>query len=156
MINISIPGFRDLHLRHLVSDYNGTLAVDGALLSGVEKLLSELSSQIEIHIITGDTFGLAAPQLAGLPVNLKIIPVESQPEKKLAFIESLGEQNVVAIGNGRNDRKMLEVAAVGIALIQAEGASPETLASADVVSTNILDALNLLTNPKRLIATLRS
>jgi len=122
MINISIPGFRDLHLRHLVSDYNGTLAVDGALLSGVEKLLSELSSQIEIHIITGDTFGLAATQLGGLPVNLKIIPVESQPEKKLAFIESLGEQNVVAIGNGRNDRKMLEVAAVGIALIQAEGA----------------------------------
>jgi len=156
MINISIPGFRDLHLRHLVSDYNGTLAVDGALLSGVEKLLTELSSQIEIHVITGDTFGLAATQLAGLPFNLEIIPVESQPEKKLAFIESLGEQNVVAIGNGRNDRKMLEVAAVGIALIQAEGASPETLASADVVSTNILDALNLLTNPKRLIATLRS
>jgi len=156
MINISIPGFRDLHLRHLVSDYNGTLAVDGVLLSGVEKLLTELSSQIEIHVITGDTFGHAAAQLAQLPVKLKIIPVESQPETKLAFLESLGVENVVALGNGRNDRKMLKAAAVGIALIQQEGASAETLASADVVSTNILDALNLLTNPKRLIATLRS
>lgn len=156
MISISIPGFRELHLRYLVLDYNGTLAVDGILLPGVGALLTELSNQIEIHVITGDTFGLATAQLAQLPVKLRIIPVESQPETKLAFLESLGAENVVAIGNGRNDRKMLKAAAVGIALIQQEGASAETIASADVVSANILDALELLTHPKRLIATLRS
>jgi len=153
VISISIPGFRELHLRYLVLDYNGTLAVDGILLPGVGALLTELSNQIEIHVITGDTFGLATAQLAQLPVKLRIIPVESQPETKLAFLESLGAENVVAIGNGRNDRKMLKAAAVGI---QQEGASAETIASADVVSANILDALELLTHPKRLIATLRS
>jgi len=156
VISISIPGFRELHLRYLVLDYNGTLAVDGILLPGVGALLTELSNHIEIHVITGDTFGLATAQLAQLPVKLRIIPVESQPETKLAFLESLGAENVVAIGNGRNDRKMLKAAAVGIALIQQEGASAETIASADVVSANILDALELLTHPKRLIATLRS
>jgi hypothetical protein len=39
---------------------------------------------------------------------------------------------------------MLKAAALGIAVIQAEGASPETLACADVVSLTILDALDLL------------
>jgi soluble P-type ATPase len=62
----------------------------------------------------------------------------------------------VAIGNGRNDRKMPKAAAIGIALIQTEGGSAEALASADIASSTILEALDLLQNPKRLIATLRS
>ena len=61
-----------------------------------------------------------------------------------------------AAGNGRNDRKMLKAAALGIAVIQREGAAAETVAAADVVSSSILDALELLQNPKRLLATLRS
>jgi len=156
MMTISIPGYGDLHLRYLVSDYNGTLAVDGTLLPGVGDLLAALASQIEIHVITADTFGLAAAQLAPLPARLTLIPVEAQAEAKLAFVEALGADHVVALGNGRNDRHMLKAAAVGIALIQPEGASAETLAGADVVSLHILDALKLLTHPQRLVATLRS
>jgi soluble P-type ATPase len=156
MIRIEIPGFGNLQLVHLVLDYNGTLAVDGQVLPGVGEALTALSSEIEIHVITADTFGFAASQLAGLPVTLTIIPVEEQAEAKLKYISQLGAQRVVAIGNGRNDRMMLKAAALGIAVVQAEGASPETLAYADVVSQTILDALDLLKNPKRLIATLRS
>jgi len=150
MIKISIPGFNDLELRHLVSDYNGTL------LPGVAALLKELSEQLEIHVITADTFGLAASQLAHLPVKLKIIPLESQSEAKLAFVDELGAEYVIAFGNGRNDRLMLKASAVGVALLQVEGGSAETQASTNVISKDILDALNLLKNPKRLIATLRS
>lgn len=156
MIEINIPGFRNLQLKHVVSDYNGTLAVDGKLLPGVREAITAIADDIQIHVITADTFGLAAGQLSGLPVNLTITPVESQAEAKLAFISQLGIDTVVAIGNGRNDRKMLDAAAIGIALIQREGASALSLASADVVSLNILEALDLLRNPKRLIATLRS
>jgi len=156
MINISIPGFADLKLRYLVSDYNGTLALDGRLLPGVAKLLTELSSQLEIHVITADTFGRAASELAQLPVKLRITPVEDQAQAKLAFIQELGFENVIALGNGRNDRLMLKAAALSIALLQREGASSETLTSAHVISADILDALNLLKNPNRLIATLRS
>ena len=156
MIEINIPGFHNLQLAHLVSDYNGTLAADGKLLPGVRDAIAALAPEIQVHIITADTFGLAASELAGLPARLSIIPVEAQAEAKLAFICGLGAASVVAIGNGRNDRKMLAAAAIGIALIQEEGASAETLACADVVSSSILDALDLLRNPKRLIATLRS
>jgi soluble P-type ATPase len=156
MITIDIPGFRRLELHHLVSDYNGTLAVDGELLPGVAKLLGELAAHLDIHVITADTFGLARTQLDGVPVKLVITPTESQAEAKLRYVTSLGTDSVVAIGNGRNDRQMLHAVALGIALIQREGGAFETIANAHLVSTSILDALDLLRNPKRLIATLRA
>ena len=46
--------------------------------------------------------------------------------------------------------------AVDGVLLQNEGASTATLLQADVVCTGILDALDLLREPRRLIATLRS
>lgn len=156
MIEINIPGFRNLQIGHLVCDYNGTLAVDGELLPGVRDLLTTLASDVNIHVITADTFGLAEAQLSGLPVKLKIIPLEYQAEAKLEFISALGTDTVFAIGNGMNDRQMLSSSAIGVALIQKEGASAATPACADVVSLSILDGLELLRNPKRLIATLRS
>ena len=156
MINIDIPGFGALQLCHLVLDYNGTLAVDGKLLPGVGSALTLLSSKLEVHVITADTFGIAGSQLAALPINLTILPNEAQAEAKLQCVTQLGADNVVAIGNGRNDRMMLKAAAVGIAVIQAEGGAVETFSSADVATSTILDAFELLLNPKRLTATLRS
>ena len=156
MISIDIPGFRQLELAHLVLDYNGTLALDGTLLPGVSKLLAELAPSIRIHVITADTFGLARVQLATLPVTLAVTPAGAQADAKRQFVSELGADSVVAIGNGRNDRKMLEAAALGIALVQREGGAAQTLVASDVVCTNIIDALELLRHPKRLLATLRS
>ena len=156
MISIDIPGFRQLELAHLVLDYNGTLALDGTLLPGVSKLLAELAPSIRIHVITADTFGLARVQLATLPVTLAVTPADAQADAKRQFVSELGADSVVAIGNGRNDRKMLEAAALGIALVQREGGAAQTLVASDVVCTNIIDALELLRHPKRLLATLRS
>ena len=51
---------------------------------------------------------------------------------------------------------MLKAAALGIALVQQEGGAVETLFSADIVSTSILDALDLFSHPQRLVATLRA
>ena len=156
MIQIQIPGFGDLELSHLVIDYNGTLALDGKLLPGARELITSLAADLKIHVLTADTFGLANSQLAGLPVELTVLPPESQTNAKRTFVEHLGVQNVVAIGNGRNDRKMLDVAALGIAVIQKEGAAIDAVLSADIVTTNVWEAFELLRHPKRLLATLRS
>jgi len=156
MIAIDIPGFRELELEHLVLDYNGTLALDGTLLPGVADLLAALAASLRIHVVTADTFGLAEAQLTGLPVVLAVVPIECQAEAKLDFVSRLGADKVVAVGNGRNDRKMLRAAALGIALVQREGGAAEALASADVIAMSVLDALELLRNPRRLVATLRS
>ncbi len=51
---------------------------------------------------------------------------------------------------------MLREAALGIVLIQGEGAAGQTVQSADVVCTSITHGLGLFTCPKRLVATLRS
>lgn len=156
MIAIDIPGFGKLDLAHAVFDYNGTLALDGEPLPGVAEAILALAAELRIHVITADTFGRAAERLAGLPVELVLIPQESQAEAKQEFVARLGAAQVVAVGNGRNDRLMLKEAALGIALIQKEGAAAATLAEADIVCGHILDALELLRHPKRLVATLRS
>lgn len=51
---------------------------------------------------------------------------------------------------------MLKASALGIAIILGEGVATETLLASDVVCTSIIDALDLLRNPLRLTATLRS
>jgi len=156
MIEINIPGRGLVHLDNLVCDYNGTLAQDGKLLPGVGDALLSLAASLRVHVITADTFGQVARELHGLPVTLEIIPAQSQAQAKLDYITRLGVETVVAVGNGLNDSMMLHEAAIGIALVQKEGASAVALASADIVLFNILDALDLLLNPKRLVATLRS
>jgi soluble P-type ATPase len=156
MIAVDIPGLRTLRLEHLVLDYNGTLAEDGKLLPGVAAMLGALARTLQIHVVTADTFGSAAEELSGLPVDLVIVPDAAQADSKLEFITRLNADSVVAVGNGRNDRKMLAAAALGIALVQREGGAVETLLCADIVATSIVDALALLQYPKRLIATLRS
>ena len=156
MISLAIPDFGDFELHHLVCDYNGTLALDGILLSSIARRLTLMARDITIHVLTADTFGLARPQLEGLPVQLTILSSDDQAGAKLRYVEALGAGTVIAVGNGRNDRKMLAAAALGIALIQDEGAAVETIMNADVVATCMQDALDLLSNPNRLKATLRS
>lgn len=51
------------------------------------------------------------------------------------------------MGNGRNDRLMLKNAALGVAVIQAEGGAIDAVLAADIVVGNILDALDLLLHP---------
>lgn len=155
MIEIEIPGYHKLQLKYLVMDYNGTLAIDGKLIDGVENRLFELADFLEIHVITADTFGLVKTYLENFPVTLKIIDSKEQGKQKWQYIRQLGAGQVVAIGNGRNDRLMLKEAKLGIATLQAEGAAMETVQSADIVVHHINDALDLLKEKLRLTATLR-
>ncbi|MBI2297231.1 MAG: HAD hydrolase family protein [Betaproteobacteria bacterium] len=156
MFAVAIPGYRTLALEHLVLDYNGTLACDGELVQGVSRRLSRLARDLRIHVITADTFGKARSALTRMPCQLEVLPAEGQDQAKLVYVQRLGCERVVAIGNGRNDRLMLEAAALGIAVVQREGAAAEALRAADIVCHSILDALDLLVHPLRLTATLRS
>ena len=155
-MNISIPGYGELDLKYLVMDYNGTLALDGRLIKGVREALTQLSQHLTLHVLTADTFGKAKSGLEGIECTLNILPEKDQQAGKLEYVQTLGAENTVSIGNGRNDQLMLNSSALGIAVILEEGASAETLQAADIVCTSIGSALNLLSNPLRLVATLRS
>jgi len=156
MIEIAIPGYKQLRLEHLVLDYNGTIAVDGEIVEGVQEKLKSLSEKLRIHVLTADTFGRARSKLEGLPCHVHILPLENQEKGKRDYVKRLGLESSVCVGNGRNDRLMLEEAALGIAVILEEGAARDAVFSADVIIRGILPALELLENPLRLIATLRS
>jgi soluble P-type ATPase len=118
-------------------------------------LIERVTRVVELHVVTADTFSMAEKCLSGLPVRLTILPEDNQDEAKADYIRQLGRGTVACLGNGRNDRLMLREAALGICLVQAEGAAVRTLQDADVVCTSAGDALELFLNPKRLVATLR-
>ena len=155
MLKVNIPGHGECHLRWLVCDYNGTLAHDGILIPEIVPLLKELSDDLEIHVVTADTFGIAEEQCAPLPVKLTILPPDHQAQSKLDYITQLGPQSSVCLGNGRNDMLMLRHATLGICVMEQEGACVHSLQESDIVCRSAKDALGLLLNPKRLMATLR-
>jgi len=154
-MTIEIPNYRTLELTHLVLDYNGTLAKDGRLIEENKALLKTLSRHYTIHVITSDTFGTVQAEVKGLDVTLKVLQSDDHTAEKAAYVQTLQAEHCIAIGNGNNDRFMLQRAALGIALIGDEGCSTQTLIQSDIACKDICDALELLHYPKRLIATLR-
>ena len=156
MLETIIPGHKTLLLSYLVLDYNGTIACDGRLINGVRERLEELSKSLSIHILTADTFGSVQKEMTCIPCEVVVIGIENKSQAKADYVRQLGLQKTVTVGNGRNDALMLKEAVLGIAVIQEEGATVETLMAADIVTRSILDALDLLLHALRLTATLRS
>lgn len=156
MINIDIPKQNKIIAKHLVLDFNGTIAIDGKIISNVKDILNNLSKKIKIHILTADTFGSSRNEINGINCSLHILSNTFQDTQKKQYVTNLGKDSVIAIGNGKNDAFMLNEAAIGIAVIQEEGVYFKTLQNADIICTNIIDALNLISKEKRIIATLRN
>jgi P-type E1-E2 ATPase len=156
MIQVDLPGHQPITIKYLVLDLNGTIAVDGILINGVSERILELKSNLEIYLISADTFGTAREIADQLGITLEKMKLgQKESPQKAQYVLQLGRELVAAIGNGANDDLMLKAARIGIAVIGPEGAYSPTAKSAAILTTNILDALDLLRYPKRLTATLR-
>jgi P-type E1-E2 ATPase len=151
-IEIDIPGVRQIKLEHLLLDQNGTLSDRGELVDGVAERLHKLSEQIEVHILTADTFGTLAQVTDELGIGGERVQTGAD---KLAFLDRLGPQSCAAIGNGRNDVPMLQAAALGITVLGPEGAASVAITAADLVCSSITSALDLLLEPITVAAGLR-
>ena len=155
MIELNIPGRGTIQLEHLVCDVNGTLAVDGELADGMARTLNALRDRLSIHLLTADTHGRQA--IIDRQLGLRAVRIQAGDEarQKAEYITRLNPNVVVAIGQGANDAAMLKTAILGICVLSVEGAAVETMLAADIVCTNIFDALSLLEYPVRIVATLR-
>jgi len=155
MIELRIPGRGLVELEHLVCDVNGTLTVDGQLFDGLVRPLMNLRDRLELHLITADTLGRQS--FIDRQLNLQAVRLQPGDEalQKAAYVQRLGAQSVIAIGQGANDAGMLKEAALGICVFSEEGVAVETLLAADLVVSDIFAALNLLEKPLRIVATLR-
>jgi soluble P-type ATPase len=150
-VSFDVPGGTRAFSR-LVLDFTGTLSLDGEILSGVAERLERLAIQVEITVLTADTFGTVQHAMQGLPVEVKVI---GDGHEKAEIVSAMGAETVIAIGNGRNDVPMMGVAGLAIAVMGPEGAAGELLSAAHIVTRDIRDALDLLLHPLRVKATLR-
>lgn len=155
MLAIEIPGRKSFSVSHLVLDYNGTIAVDGALCEEIKERLQELKNAVEIHVLTADTYGSVHQQCSPLGIDVKTFPREGASVCKKEIVESL-EGGSVCVGNGYNDIAMFDVAELSVAVMGEEGMCAELLSHTDVFVRSIKDALDLLLKPNRLKATLRT
>jgi len=155
VIELNIPGRGALRLNHLVTDVNGTLAVDGQLIEDVQQKIEALKDKLTIHMLTADTHG----KQAAIDQQLGLTAIRIQPgnesEQKAEYVRQLGAENVIALGQGANDAGMLKEAALGICVFSLEGTANETLFAADLVALDINSALDLLDKPLRIVASLR-
>lgn len=155
MLQFEIPGREDIRISHLVLDYNGTIAVDGELIEGIAFRIRTLAGQLQLHVLTADTYGSAAKQLAGLPVELHTFPNNNAAQCKLEIVRSL-QGGVCCFGNGYNDIPMFEAADLTVAVLDAEGMCAQLLPASRVLVRDALDAFDLLLRPGRLKAALRA
>lgn len=148
---VDVPGGPSLDLHYLLVDLNGTLSNRGVLIDGVDERLGQIRELLEVRLLSADLFG----DLADIAAKLGLDATRaSNGEAKRDVIAALGSGRCVAIGNGANDEAMLREAALGIAVIGAEGAAAATLAVADLVTRSIVEALDLLLHPRALKASL--
>ena len=143
------------NIKHIVLDYNGTLAKDGILKEDAKRLLPLLAQQYTLHVITADTFGSVKKELKDFDLHVKVLQSNDHTLEKEAYIRTLHVKECAAVGNGNNDVRMLQEAAIGICLLGDEGCSTKTLLASDIVCKSLSEALELFLYPKRLIATLR-
>ncbi len=155
MIELNIPGRGTLRLQHLVTDVNGTLAVDGVLIDGLAKRVASIQDRLSIHLLTADTHGRQAAIDRQLDLTATRLLPGNEQEQKRSYVEQLGADCVVAIGQGANDAAMLKAAALGICVMSKEGAATETVLASDILAPDILAAFDLLDKPLRLVASLR-
>lgn len=136
MIELNVPGRGVIQLDHLVTDVDGTLAVDGRLVEGVAKALRRLSDRLRIHMLTADTHGLQDEIDKRLGIVAHRIEPGSEQIAKREFVQRLGAE-------------------IGIAVLSREGLVRETLLAADLIVPDVRSALALLEKPLRLVTSLR-
>ena len=155
MIGIDIPGGESLRLEHLVLDYNGTLAVDGEIVAGVVRMLNALSQRLQVHVVTADTFGASAPTWRKPPARC-MSSRSSSRTAETGLHQELGQRRRGL--RGERKKRPFDARRGGCRhrSDSTRGRLCQNPGKADIVCTDILSALELLTHHKRIQATLRT
>ena len=155
MIQVDIPGTGQIEIRHVVFDFNGTIARDGQLIPGVADGIREFSDRLHFHVLTADTFGSVEKQLQSVEIKVGVISKDSQDRKKLDYVNALGADHTLCVGNGVIDALMLKSACIGIVVLEDEGAAVSAITASDIMVKDVLDVFEYFRTPERLVATLR-
>ena len=155
MFKQEIPGYGMLEIKNLVLDYNGTIAKDGKLLKDLKEIINKLADIVDVYILTADTYGTVEKEMADLPVKVQVIKGENELVEKRDFARELGANVTMAIGNGYNDQLLFREVKISVVVMGCEACATILFNIADLVSSDIYDALGLILNPTRLRSSLR-
>lgn len=156
MLLYEIPGKENIEIENIVFDYNGTIAVDGKLIHGVEEAINTLSKSLNVFIVTADTYGTVEDECKGINAKILTFPKENAGESKRDIVKKLGPLKTITIGNGFNDVPMFKEAILSIGIMEGEGMSGSLIIEADIVVGNIIDGINIVGNKNMVKATLRN
>jgi len=154
MITIQRPGKDPLEIEFILIDFEGTLASDRRIHPKAKDKINLLSKRTKIFILSKGGKEVVGESLKKVKSEVIFSTDGEASQRKLELLNQLGRERTVAIGNGMDDASMIEEAGLGICVISREGAASEALRRADVVVTNVLDALDFLLKPLRQRATL--
>ncbi len=155
MIKIEIPGRDTLSIENVVLDYNGTIAVDGHVIEPLKERLRLLQKQVNIIVLTADTYGTVRAECEPLGLRVETFPRSEAAACKAEIVKGL-DGGTACFGNGFNDIAMFDLCDLAVAVIEGEGMCAELLSHADVLVTSACGGLDLLLKPDHLRADLRS
>ena len=156
MIEILVPGLKPYEITHVVMDYNGTIAVDGKIPMELKAKLVRLSKLVPITVLTADTHGTAKAACEPVGLEVRTFPQENAAACKKQIVEEFGSDHVACLGNGFNDIPMFKTARLSIGVLDVEGMCGALLPHATILCRSAEEAIDLLMNPKRIIADLRT
>ncbi|MBM4307009.1 MAG: ATPase P [Deltaproteobacteria bacterium] len=149
MITLQRPGQTPLEIEYLLIDYEGTLAIDGRVHPKAKDKINLLTKRISVYILAKSEQVKVEERLRNVKAEVFFLTEGEASGEKLNLLRRLGPEKTVAIGNGMDDAPILEEAGFSICVIGRVGASGETIKRADMVVTDILDALDFLLKPLR-------
>jgi len=155
MITIHRPGRDVLEIESILIDFEGTLASDRRVHPKAKDKINLLSKRAKIYILTRQGKEDIEPILRRVKAEVVYLNEGESSPQKLEWLNASGGPRTVSIGNGVDDASLIEKAGLGICVIGREGTTGEALRNADLVFTDILDALDFLLKPLRQEATLR-
>ena len=149
MIAIQRPGQPPLEADFLLIGFEGTLATDRRVHPKAKDKINLLSKRLKIYVLTTSERAVVEGALRRVKAELVFMTEGGASEAKLGLLRQLGKERAVALGNGLSDVSILEESALGICVLNREGATTEAVAGADLVMLNVLDALDFLLKPLR-------
>ncbi len=157
-IAIKIPWGEKYTIENVVFDLNGTLATNGIIAETTGDLLKELAQQAKIYIITADTHNTAEQlkEEIGAFAEIFVLKSDEHDLEKARFVHTLGFRETVTLGNGANDLKMVEEGILSFGVMAGEGVYAPLLSKVDIVVHNVDHAIEMLLNPMKIVATIRT
>ncbi|WP_456366335.1 HAD family hydrolase [Thermococcus sp.] len=149
-MEVEVPNYGTVKFSAVLFDLNGTLGEAGRVSKEVKELLKRLCEKYTVVVLSSNTFGTLGEEMEGIPVRVESVK-DGIEKAKIAEAYS----PYAAVGNGNNDVAMLEAAELAFCVIGPEGAAVDALLVSDIAVRDVRDAMKMLLDERKLIATLR-